>query len=129
MSKLSIDDGIESMIFNNKLCRFENELNDKKIDSDRKDKIEDIINNMKKSNKKDDEMDKYFAELVANQFKKRWTSLSDELKRDRIKLYCEERELDDKMINDINDLYDNGKLKGKIIDYDKEGGKLSSINI
>jgi hypothetical protein len=33
------------------------------------------------------------------------------------------------MINDINDLYDNGKLKGKIIDYDKEGGKLSSINI
>lgn len=128
---MDIENEIDRMINLNKLSRFENELSNKKTDDDRKKKLGKIIENMKENLEKEckNEMDEYFDKLVANQYKKRWSSLSDELKRDRIKLYCEERKFDDNMINDINELYENGQLKGKRIEYDDGDGMILNIKI
>lgn len=128
---MDIEEKINEMINLNEIGRFENELNDKKTDDGRKDNLRKIVNSMRNKTEEGTkgDLDEYFARLVKNQYKKRWSSLSDELKRDRIKLYCDERELDDKMVNDIEDLYENGRLNGKMLDYDVSEGKIVSIKI
>jgi hypothetical protein len=133
---MAVLEQIDNMIKSNRLYRFESEMKDINSNDDgeniRVRYLRKIIDNIKDeiSEKEinDKKMEKYFANLKHDVYKKRWQYLDDELKIDRIEKYCEENNMKDE-IEDLIERVNNKKLKSKDVEYDYNNGILTGLKI
>jgi hypothetical protein len=102
-------------------------------DVDRKNDLREILTQLRKKNdeiseKAREDMNIFYAKLRENQYKKAWHCLLLEQKKEQIEKYYKEKIEDEtKRNNELNKIFgmwDDGKLKQKMITYDQRVGKI-----
>lgn len=135
---VNIDNKIDFIIKDNKICRFAIELQ-YTVDEERKQVLKDILQSYKTnpvvisdSEKAKQQIDLLCDRLEQNALKRKWSKLTSDQKVERIRVYLassitdeEERE---KQFRNLKSLLESKKLKAMYINYDVEEGCIVDIN-
>tara|TARA_Y100000780_G_C13619057_1_gene391800 strand:+ start:169 stop:555 length:387 start_codon:yes stop_codon:yes gene_type:complete len=128
-----MEESIKLMIKNNKIERFQNEIDNSKTDEDRKKQLKKIMKHIENEKNeeeiKKDVMKKYMNELKKDVYKKKWSYLDKELKIDRVKLYCKENKIEEETIEKIIGGIKEGTFKGSLVKYDHKIGLVKDIKV
>jgi hypothetical protein len=122
------DNEIDNIIKENKLFRFTTEYAHT-INPDRKNILEHIIRAFDTSNTiscTKNKLEQIYNKIDENCLKKKWGRLTDEQKKDRLKLYYND---DQDKYNMIVKLLEEKKLKQSCVEYDTISSKIISIKL
>ena len=136
MDNISFNTTIDDIKREHKINRFAAEYehtNDMKRKNDLREILKLLQNkNDEISEKARDDINNFCIKIRESQYKKAWHCLLPEQKKEQIERYYKEKiEDEDKRNNEITKMMDflkDGKLKQKMISYDRVGGKILEIN-
>lgn len=128
----SMDNQIDDIIRENKVYRFALEFQ-YATSEERKSHLKEILKMYEPRDKQIEEnartkLNKIFDTIEENSLKKKWSKLTLNQKKDRIKFFINNKKI--KLTeNNVIEMLENGTLKSTYVDYDSEVGVIKSIII
>ncbi len=125
---------IESIIKENYIYRFKNELSNC-IDEDRKKDLKNIIAgfSIQKTEKKENKLDDYLKTIQDAAYKKNWSRLTDFHKKEKIIEYVKklnlEKEESEKLQKKLLNKLSKNEISLKEVEYDSTNGCIISIKL